>query len=205
MKRFKKLFSVLLIAVMAIVSTTPAFAVEKSNAKVLSGYDQLKADVAKVESVDPDDVQKFYNNNKEWLKDVNDRLDEYISTIPESQRNSALKKLRGDSISVNSPDAANAVSDYFDSCVYHYRSGWWTYSMTPKASTRLLRPYCQAGWDSLAAVYSGIANDNGSLSNQYWCHFDLLVEADWDIEEGRPLESYAQTLLDLCNPGGGGD
>ncbi|MFV0331340.1 MAG: DUF2599 domain-containing protein [Dysgonomonas sp.] len=32
------------------------------------------------------------------------------------------------------------------------------------------------------------------------CHFDAFIEADWDIEKGRPNVSYLDTLLALCNP-----
>lgn len=70
----------------------------------------------------------------------------------------------------------------------------------PKLSTRLLRPVCSNGWDALAAAYYGIRNDNGSLSDQYWCHFDAFIEAGWDIEEGCPNVGYIQTVLALCNP-----
>ena len=32
-------------------------------------------------------------------------------------------------------------------------------------------------------------------------HFDLFVEADWDIERGVPeVSSYAEMLTRLCNP-----
>lgn len=200
MKKIKKVFSLLLVVIMAITSTSTAFAIsDLSENEPLSERDQLQADIAVIESVGLDNLQEFYNQNKDWIEDVNNRLEAYLANIPVDQRDAVLKELRDGEFS------ARAASDYFTSYTYHYRSGWWTYSMTPKLSTRLLRPYAQAGWDELAAIYSGIRNDNGSLSNQYWCHFDLFVEADWDIEEGRPLVSYADTLLALCNPGGGGD
>ena len=115
MKNLSKLFSLLLVVMMVIVSTTTAtaFAGEDSSKNVLSEVDQLKADIAEIESVDLNDLQEFYNQNKDWIEDVNTRLEEYMADIPEDQRDTVLKELRGDN------PYARAASDYFDTYTYH--------------------------------------------------------------------------------------
>lgn len=194
MKKFNKLFALLLAAVMAITISAPAFAKEKP-----SKVDQLKADIKKIESVKLDNLHKFKTENEKWIKDVNTRLEEYLEDIPKDKRDNVLRELRGETTGVV---GVTAVSDYFTSYSYHYRNGYMTYSMTPKTSTRVLRPYCQAGWVELGKAYTAIAQSaaGSSLHDQYWCHFEALIESDWDIEEGRPDVSFLKTIQKLCNP-----
>jgi hypothetical protein len=184
-----------LVAICGITLLIPASALAEYDNEPLSEHDQLKAAIAIIESVDINDMQEFCNSNQEWLLDINTRLDVYLEAIPASQREAALIELRGEN------PRLRYVFDYFDSFTYGMRNGFLTYSLLPKMSTRLLWAYAEAGWVDLTSIYTGIGNDNGSLYNQYMCHFDLFVEADWDIEIGRPLVSYAATLLALCNPG----
>lgn len=157
-------------------------------------YNQLKADIAVIENVELENLKEFYEENKDWLADVNSRLNSYIANVPESQQRSVLIELRDDM------PATRGIYDYFTSHTYHMRGGYWTYSMKPKMSTRLLSTYCRAGWRELSSIYYYIRTDTGSLSNQYWCHFDAFIESGWDIERGRPHVSYFNTLLALCNP-----
>lgn len=193
MKKMKTLFTLLLVAVMTITTSVSVFAEENTSKDAKSEVGQLKADIAKIESVDYDDLKEFYNKNNEWIEDVNTNLEEYMTDIPQAERDNELKKLRGDNLYTLA-----SVSDYFNSHTFHLRNGYWTYSMEPKMSTRLLRPYANAGWDELVDYYYSINTD--SLQDQYMCHFDAFIESDWDIEQGRPNVSYAATLLALCNP-----
>lgn len=197
MKHLSAFFSLLIAITMVITSTTTAtaFSGQDLSKPLTSEVEQLKADIALIEAVNPNDLKEFYNKNKEWIKDLNIRLEEYIADIPENQRDIILKELRGDG-----EYSIRSISDYFNSHTFHLRNGYWTYSMTPKTSTRLLWSYAAAGWVELGRYYAGIRNDDGSLYNQYMCHFDLVVDPNWDIEVGRPLVSYSATLLALCNP-----
>ncbi|QNK89838.1 DUF2599 domain-containing protein [Sporosarcina sp. resist] len=70
--------------------------------------------------------------------------------------------------------------------------------MTPKASTRILRPLAIAGWNDLKNSYANI--NTSSFKDQYWCHFEAIIEADWDIEQGRPDVGLIKTIAAFCNP-----
>lgn len=199
MKIFSKILSLTLVIALSFTSNVQiAYAQEPAETRrqPLSEYQQLQADIALIEKLSLEDLQEFQEKNEEWLEDVNKRLETYLASISTSKgrQDTALRDLVGSS-SVN-----KAASDYFNWYTYHYRGGYWTYSMQPKMSTRLLRPIAIAGWNQLASIYSGISSDNGSLFNQYMCHFDAFIEADWDIEKGRPYVSYFNTLLAFCNP-----
>ena len=199
MKKMSKSFTLIVVAVMVMIITTTASvsAAETFTTNALSEVEQLKADIAEIESlVDRDNFQKFYRQNKEWIEDVNARLEKYMADIPKDQREIALKELRGEN-----PYRTNAVSDDFYSHEFHLRGGYWTYSLHPKMSVRLWRPSCQAGWDALSTIYSSIAQSSpgSSLHDQYWCHFDLVFAGIWDIERGREDVSYSMTLRSLCN------
>lgn len=96
--------------------------------------------------------------------------------------------------------SGKSMSDYFKSYQYHYRGGYWTYSMEPKLSTRTLRPVCSNAWSKLKQTYPNIRNNESSLSDQYWCHFEAFIEAGWDIEEGCPDVGFSRVVLVRCNP-----
>ena len=72
--------------------------------------------------------------------------------------------------------------------------------MNPTLSTRLLRPVANNGWSALKNTYRGIRYDNGSLGDQYYCHFEAFIASNWDIEEGRPNVGLINTILEACNP-----
>jgi hypothetical protein len=196
----KKLIALFLVAIMSF-TTTSAFAAEDT--KVNKEFDKLQKDIEKIERVNPDNVEKFYKENKKWINDVNDRLDEYIADVPESEKEAELLKLRDGDNQFNSQldnqfSTFAVSSDYFNDHIFHLRGGMWTYSMEPKMSTRLLRPYASAGWNELTNYYSNI--DTNSLEDQYWCHFEAFIEADWDIEQGRPDVGLLKTIAAFCNP-----
>lgn len=195
MKKLKMMFSAVLAFVLVLTLASPAFALSNEGATTLSEYDQLKADIAIIENVELSELQEFQQENAEWIEEVNARIEAYLETIPAEERDSTLIELRGDN-----PNARSAY-DYFDSYKYHLRGEYYTYTMTPKMSTRLLRSYAEAGWDELSSIYYYIRNDTGSLYWQYMCHFDLFVESEWDIERGVPeVSSYAAMIAALCNP-----
>lgn len=100
--------------------------------------------------------------------------------------------------------ASSNLDEYFTYVEYHKRGGYWTYSMDPKLSVRLLGSVMQAAWQELGNNYSGIRNDNGSLWNQYRCHWDYdafgIVAGIWDLEVGRPVIPYEDMFAARCNP-----
>lgn len=195
MNKVKGLLSVALALVLIVALAVPAFAASTDNEVVLSEYEQLKADIAIIENVELDELQEFQQENADWIEDVNARIEAYLETVPAEDRDNTLIELRGDN-----PNARSAY-DYFDSYKYHLRGDYYTYTMTPKMSTRLLRSYAEAGWEELSNIYYYIRTDTGSLYWQYMCHFDLFVESEWDIERGVPeVSSYAAMLAALCNP-----
>jgi hypothetical protein len=203
MKKMKKMVALLFVVVMVMSFATPrsVFAVEFSDGNTLSEFEQLKADITKIESlVNHDNFQEFYKQNKEWIRDINIRLEKYMANIPKDQRAIVMNELRGED-----PYSITGVSDYFYYTEYHLRGGFWTYSLDPKLPVRLWGPSAQAGWEALAGIYYYIAMSppGSSLHDQYWCHFDLVFADIWDIERGRPDVSYFDTLAALCNPGGG--
>jgi len=73
--------------------------------------------------------------------------------------------------------------------------------MDPKVSTRLLRPYMDAGWSELAGIYYYIQNDDGSLWNQYLCHWDFFGGITWDIYRASAdeLPRYCSGILQFLN------
>lgn len=170
-------------------------AMDNPDVNSVSAYEQLKDDIQRVESIDRNNIEKFYNENEDWIEDVNNRLEGYLGNIPEDERDSVLLDLRNNgSFTLFSPNT------YFNTLQYHFRGGYWTYSMTPKTSTRLLKSYADAGWRELQDFYSLIRSDNGSLEDQYYCHYYARIEADWDIELGRPNVGLTRTIAALCNP-----
>jgi len=66
----------------------------------------------------------------------------------------------------------------------------------------MLRPYAEAGWEAMLALWPRMYNFYDTLGSQYFCHFELYVEADWDIEEERPYVHPSKIVLPPrpCNP-----
>lgn len=62
----------------------------------------------------------------------------------------------------------------------------------------------EAAWDELKRVYVAIRQDNGSMWNQYECHWDYdvfgAVAGSWDLEVGRPIVSDSEMFKSRCNP-----
>lgn len=159
-----------------------------------SEYQQLKEDITTINDVNPENIDEFYNENEEWVEDVNVRLESLLENMPQEDVDAVLIDLQSNGITLFSPYT------YFTSLRYHYRGGYWTYSMRPKTSTRLVKSYADAGWRELRNFYSLIRNDNGSLRDQYYCHYYARIEANWDIEVGRPNVGLARTIAAGCNP-----
>lgn len=170
-------------------------AMENTDINNTSAYEQLKDDIQRIESVDTDNIEEFYNENESWIEDVNNRLEEYLENIPEEEWDTVLTDLRN-----NGRFTLYSPYTYFNTLQYHHRSGYWTYSMTPKTSTRLLKSYADAGWRELRNFYSLIRSDNGSLEDQYYCHYYARIEYQWDIELGRPNVGLIKTIAAFCNP-----
>jgi len=175
----------------------------------LMPFDVLAEEIRALDRLEVSSIKEFYLQNKAYIRSLEESilLLQKQTGMPLNEVVNQIFNTGGERFATARKDAllgtrggTGLISDYFNSCTYHYRSGYYTYSMEPKLSTRLLRPVCSNGWDALADAYDGIQNDNGSLSDQYWCHFEAFIEADWDIEEGCPNVGFLQTVLALCNP-----
>lgn len=193
MKKFYKLFSLLLVGIMCFATSTSTFASEKTTLSEVAG---LKKDMAIIQEIENNDVQKFYNDKKDWVENVNNRLEAYLEGMTTEQKSVAIAELLGS----NSVSTRSSLTTYFTLASYTWRDGYHTYNIIPKENTRLLKSVAESGWDALASVYSGIANDNGSLHDQYLCHWYGYFEYEWNIEEGRPNVGFAATVLAGCNP-----
>jgi hypothetical protein len=198
MKNYLKTIVISLVVISSLGCPLIAFASGVTQTDEQSEFELLQADIAIINGLSENEIQEFASGNQEWLEELNTRIETYLADFPESQKDTILIELRGDNPRLRS------MSDYFNSHEYHYRNGYWTYSMLPKLSTRLLWVYAEAGWNELVSAYTIGSTYYNSLFDQYQCHFDLFVEADWDIEKGRTDVSYAATLLALCNPDASG-
>ena len=108
-----------------------------------------------------DQEEQFIAENVEWIRDVEARLEAYLSSIPESQHFDIISIIMsGESSSRNANYSAN---DYFISYMLHQRNGFTTYSMEPRLATKLNRSTMEAGWRALGLQYSGIRNDRGAF------------------------------------------
>lgn len=127
-------------------------------------------------------------------------MDIYLATVSEEEKNAVITQLLGG----NPYSRSGNLDEYFSYTEEHIRNDYLTYSMDPKWAVRLWRPTMEAAWAELEDAYSGIRNDNGSLWNQYLCHWDYdafgIVAGIWDLEVGRPLIDYSDMFAALCNP-----
>lgn len=163
-------------------------------------FEYLKNAIQKIDAVSSQEINQYIEENREWIDDVGERLNAYLETIPEDEQHDVITFLMG-----GNPNArSNNLDEYFNSYIFHKRGDYWTYSLDPKWSVRLWGPTMQAAWSELGTVYYGIRNDNGSLWNQYKCHWDYdafgLIAGEWDLEVGRPVIPYEDMFAALCNP-----
>jgi len=201
MRKMGQALAALVLAVTATISgATMAYASVDDDPTSSSSFEQLMLDFARVRSVPQDQYFQFKAENRDWIDEVGVRLDDFLSGIPEYEHDAIILTLMGG----NRLQRRDSVDDYFHSHQYHYRNGYWTYSVDPKLGVRLWRPTMEAGWSALAGIYYGIANDNGSLWRQYLCHWDYdafgVIAGIWDLEVGRPIVSDWDMLVSMCNP-----
>lgn len=187
---------------MAVTMMVGAFGMTTvAQAAEMNEFEYLKAAIQKIDSVSEDEVSQFVQENREWIDEVDARLDSYLDEFSESDQQIEVANLVGDDVSTL---AAGNLDEYFTYVEYHKRGGYGTYSMDPKLSVRLLGSVMQAAWQELGNNYSGIRNDNGSLWNQYRCHWDYdafgIVAGIWDLEVGRPVIPYEDMFAARCNP-----
>lgn len=187
---------------MAVTMMVGAFGMTTvAQAAEMNEFEYLKAAIQKIDSVPEDEVSQFVQENREWIDEVDARLDSYLDEFSESDQQIEVANLVGDDVSTL---AAGNLDEYFTYVECHKRGGYWTYSMDPKLSVRLLGSVMQAAWQELGNNYSGIRNDNGSLWNQYRCHWDYdafgIVAGIWDLEVGRPVIPYEDMFAARCNP-----
>lgn len=196
MKNAKRLVCLALTALMLLGNAVTAAAATQTNE-----FEYLKGAIETIDAVPSEEINQYIEDNREWIDEIGVRLDAYLETIPEEQQHDTITRLLG-----GNPMArlSGNLDEYFNSVVYHYRGGYWTYSLDPKWSVRLWGPTMEAAWAELGNNYSGIRNDNGSLWNQYRCHWDYdvlgLIAGDWDLEVGRPLVPYSDMFAARCNP-----
>lgn len=155
-------------------------------------FEELKSDFEIIDQIEEDSAQEFYENNTDWIEDVNSKLENYLAAYPESERSGIIAKL------MNINPMSRAYWGNFNWYNQGMRGGYWSFNMSPKMSTRLLRSVAEEGWNEIARSYN--LHGNQSLYNQYMCHFDAFIESEWNIEAGRPNVSYAETIRKLCNP-----
>lgn len=195
MKNTKKVCGLVLTMVMLFSAITTANA-----ATPVDEFEYLKSAIETINAVPAEEATQYVESNREWIDEVGTRLDTYLTTVPEDQQNDTITRLFGG----NPMARAGNLDEYFNYVEYHYRNTYWTYSMDPKLSVRLWGPTMQAAWDELGSTYYGIRNDNGSLWNQYRCHWDYdafgIVAGIWDLEQGRPVIPYDDMFDALCNP-----
>jgi hypothetical protein len=195
MKNVRKLSYIAIATLLLLGNTFPAVAATQS-----SDFEYLRAAIATVNAVPSEEINQYIADNREWIDDIGLRMDVYLLTIPEAQRNDTITRLMGG----NPLTRSGNLDEYFNFTTYHYRGDYWTYSMNPKWGVRLWGPTMQAAWAELGIAYAGIRNDNGSLWNQYECHWNYdafgLLAGDWDLEVGRPIVSGFDMLTSLCNP-----
>ncbi|ELK47197.1 DUF2599 domain-containing protein [Halobacillus sp. BAB-2008] len=172
-------------------------------------FDYLKGALTKIDAVPLEEQDQYFKENGEWIDEVGERLEAYLETVPEEQQNDVVKSLLGDSFKSQSGSFSVAslsgnLDEYFNDVWTQTRNGYYTYSMYPKWSVRLYGPTMEAAWDELEDNYYYIRNDNGSLYNQYKCHWDYDVfgalAGSWDLEVGRPIVSGTKMFTSRCNP-----
>lgn len=166
-------------------------------------FEYLRDAIKTIDTVPTEERSQYLEDNREWIDEIEVRLENYLETIPEEQQNDVVKSLYSDEIMALS--LSGNLGEYFDDVWYHLRDGWWTYSMEPKWSVRLWESTMKAAWTELGKNYNGIKNDNGSLWNQYKCHWNYdaggLLAGSWDLEVGLPIVSEIEMIKARCNPG----
>ncbi|ALS78459.1 hypothetical protein AUO94_07185 [Planococcus kocurii] len=209
MKNKMKMVFITLTILMVFGNLAPASAATETNE-----FEYLRDAIATIDAVPFEEVNQYVEDNGEWIDEIGVRLETYIETFPEEQQNDEVKRLLSDDFMVQDANkGANSIQmaslsgnldEYFTDVWFHLRSGYHTYSMEPKWSVRLWKITMEAAWDELGDNYIGIQYDNGSLWNQYKCHFDYDVfgalAGSWDLEVGRPIVSGVVMVRELCNP-----
>ncbi|WP_339228430.1 DUF2599 domain-containing protein [Oceanobacillus sp. FSL K6-2867] len=168
-------------------------------------FKYLKDAIETVDAVPSEERDQYMEDNRDWIDEVGVRLESYVESFPEEERNDVVSRLLSDNTMGKVEIALSGnLDEYFNDVWTSTRGGYYTYSMEPKWSVRLWGPTMEAAWSELGRNYSGIRNDNGSLWNQYKCHWDYdvfgAVAGSWDLEVGRPIVSDWEMFTSRCNP-----
>ncbi|MFJ5564001.1 DUF2599 domain-containing protein [Lysinibacillus xylanilyticus] len=167
-------------------------------------FEYLRDAIDTIDAVPSEERSQYLEDNREWIDEIGVRLEDYLETIPEEQQNDVVKSLLSDNFLINTLSLDGNLGEYFDDVWFHTRGGYDTYSMEPKWSVRLWESTMKAAWTELGKNYNGIRNDNGSLWNQYKCHWNYdamgALAGSWDLEVGRPIVSEAEMIRTRCNP-----
>lgn len=191
-----------LTTVMFLGNFAPASAAKQTTNE--NEFEYLRGAMETIDAVPSEERNQYLEENQEWIDEIGVRLEAYLETFPEEQQNDEVDRLLSDDSMFQTFAMQGNLPDYFDDVWFHTRNGWDTYSMYPKWSVRLYGPTMEAAWKELGVWYSGIRNDNGSLWNQYKCHWNYDVfgalAGSWDLERGRPIVSEAEMIRTRCNP-----
>ncbi|WP_158586288.1 DUF2599 domain-containing protein [Oceanobacillus profundus] len=168
-------------------------------------FKYLKDAIETVDAVPSEERDQYLEDNRDWIDEVGVRLESYVESFPEGEQNDVVTRLLSDNAIGEIEIALSGnLDEYFNNVWTSTRGGYYTYSMEPKWSVRLWGPTMEAAWNELGRNYSGIRNDNGSLWNQYKCHWDYdvfgAVAGSWDLEVGRPIVSDWEMFTSRCNP-----
>lgn len=196
MKKLKMVFLALTI-LMLLSNFNPVSAATETNE-----FEYLKDAIETIDAVPAEEREQYLEDNREWIDEIGERLESYVESFPEEQKNYEVTRLiSGDSVS---PFLLGNLDEYFNDVWTRSYGGYYTYSMEPKWSVRLWGPTMKAAWSELESSYAGIRTDNGSLWRQYKCHWDYdifgAVAGSWDLEKGRPIVSDSEMLKTRCNP-----
>lgn len=149
-----------------------------------------------------------------WAKDANGKD---VSTSYEIRDGALVQKVDHKQQGVQYPVVADPYFwiDLIKSAEWTEQEEGWTLQVTPTRWARAnFGDYWAgvAGWDELYDKYKdkgrGMQTNLDGLRDQYICHQQVVAivepkKATWNIDEWRPDVSYAQTVNERCNPGGG--
>lgn len=175
--------------------------------------DQLRSDINYIDNIDINILEEYYENNKAWFEDVDNRLAEFfqVNSLNDIYSRESqlyllpkLELLHNINLQtdIGSDQALIDLMDiYFKFYDYILREELWTISLDPKISTRVLKTRAILGWAAVREFYPTVINHYNSLYDQYMCHFYIAKFKDkWNIEEGRPDVGIHETIKALCNP-----
>lgn len=154
-------------------------------------FEELKSDFEIIDQIEEDSAQEFYENNTDWIEDVNSKLENYLAAYPESERSGIIAKL------MNINPMSRAVNYYYwDIGTYDQGSTRLCWAITTSLignfkTGRNYSPYTVAANQGLNA-YSGGSIDNSmsALRNLYGLNSYFYNRALSIGEVGNNIQSW---------------